>query len=313
MDSYEISANAKINLFLRICGKLPNGYHKLYMVMQEVDISDEVTVNIDPSGPSGIDVICGDLTGLDPKKNLCYKAADRFYARLHKKLVSEGTKERIVFPHTEIVLKKGIPNQAGMGGGSSDAAAVLLALQEHFGNPFDKAELNETAVNIGADVPFFLYGGTGLCEGVGEVVTQLEDFPKWPMLIVKPQQGVSTARSYSEVDRIDLPPVDKDRYEELFRKLSETGGDMDKAEEIIKENRELFINDLQIPGIDEVPVIRDIIASLEDAGSSLALMTGSGSAVFGLFKTEDEASEARDRLAADSRFSDCDFFVTKMI
>ena len=313
MDSYEISANAKINIFLRICGKLPNGYHKLYMVMQEIDISDDVTVNLDSERPAGIDVVCSDLTGLDPTKNLCYKAADRFYARLHKKLVSEGTREKIVFPHTEIILRKGIPNQAGMGGGSSDAAAVLLALQEHFGEPFNEEELNETAVNIGADVPFFLYGGTGLCEGVGEEVTQLDAFPKWPLLIVKPRQGVSTARSYSEVDKLDLPPLDKSRYEELFRELLETDGDLDRADEVLDRNRELLINDLQAPGIDEVPVIRDIISSLEKEGASLALMTGSGSAVFGLFKTTEDAEKVRKALASDARFSDCDFFVTGMI
>lgn len=313
MESYEITANAKVNLFLKICGKLPNGYHKLFMVMQEIDICDDVTVNIDSNRPAEIAVICDGMDNSDPKKNLCYKAADRFYARYHKKLVDEQTKERIVFPFTEIVLTKRIPSQAGMGGGSSDAAAVLVALQEHFGNPFSDEELNEIAVNCGADVPFFLYGGTCLCEGVGEVVTQLEKSPKWPMLIVKPHIGVSTPRSFEQADKMAISGYDRKAYRAMFDKIVEAGDDMDLVGDIIKENRELFVNDLQAPGIEEVPVIADIIDSLEQQGSTLALMTGSGSAVFGLFKTDASAEKAKDIISKDDRFKDCDFYVCHMV
>ena len=313
MDSYEITANAKINVFLKICGKLPNGYHKLFMVMQEIDIFDDVTVNIDSSRPAEIQIICDGMDNTDPKKNLCYKAADRFYARYHKKLVSENASSRIAFPFTEIVLTKRIPSQAGMGGGSSDAAAVLMALQEHFGCPFSDDELNEIAVNIGADVPFFLYGGTCLCEGVGEVVTPLGDIHMWPMLIVKPSQGVSTPRSFAEADKQEITGFNREEYEKLFADLAEAGDDTDAADALIQKNKALFVNDLQAPGIEEVPVIADIISALDDAGSSLSLMTGSGSAVFGLFRSEDLAAEAKDKLASDGRFADCAFYVTKMV
>ena len=313
MDCYGISANAKINLFLKICGKLPNGYHKLYMVMQELDICDDITVNIDPDRPAGIAVICDGMDDIDPKKNLCYKAADRFYARYHKKLVDDKAKDRIVFPFTEIVLTKRIPSQAGMGGGSSDAAAVLMTLQEHFGSPFTEEELNEIAVNIGADVPFFLYGGTALCEGVGEVVTPLNGFCKWPMLIVKPAAGVSTPRSFAEADKRDITGFDRSQYEKLFMALSDAGDDTEKSGAVIEENRELFVNDLQAPGIEEVPVIKDIIEALDASGSTLSLMTGSGSAVFGLFKSKETADDARDRLSCDPRFSECAFYSTRMV
>ncbi len=313
MDSYEIKANAKINLFLKICGKLPNGYHKLFMVMQEIDICDDVTVNIDQDRPAEIAVICDGMDNTDPKKNLCYKAADRFYARYHKKLVNEKTKYRIVFPYTEIVLTKRIPSQAGMGGGSSDAAAVLMTLQEHFGDPFSEEELNEIAVNIGADVPFFLYGGTAFCEGVGEVVTPIEGFGRWPMLIVKPAEGVSTPRSFAEADKLSIEGFDRKLYEDLIVSLCQAGNDLDKADEIIRSNRYLFVNDLQTPGIEEVPVIRDIIDMLDAEDSSLSLMTGSGSAVFGLFRTEDLAKKAMEHISADPRFASCSFYLTNMI
>ena len=313
METYEITANAKINLFLRICGKLPNGYHQLYTVMQEVDIYDDVTVKIDADRYADINVICEGMEGLDPKHNLCYKAADRFYARLHKKLVAEGTKETIVFPYTEIKLTKHIPSQAGMGGGSSDAAAVLLALQEHFGNPFDDEELNSMAVNIGADVPFFLYGGCCLCEGVGEVVTQLEHAPKCHLVIVKPDQGVSTPRSFAEVDKMDIPEFAREAYQELFDKIYEAGDDVELLDSLIRENEDMFINDLQAPGIEEVPVIKDIIDVLKETGSTLSLMTGSGSAVFGLFKNEELAQKAKQTVEADGRFSSCEVIVTRMV
>ena len=313
MDSYEISANAKINIFLKICGKLPNGYHKLFMVMQEVDIFDDVTVNIDPARPAEIQVICDGMDNSDPKKNLCYKAADRFYARYHKKLVDEKTKHRIVFPYTEIVLTKRIPSQAGMGGGSSDAAAVLMTLQEHYGNPFSDEEINEIAVNIGADVPFFLYGGTCLCEGVGEVVTQLEGLAKWPMLIVKPPQGVSTPRSFAEADKQEITGFDRESYSRMFEEFVRAGDDIDRAAELIEKNRHLFVNDLQAPGIEEVPVIADIIEALDKEGSRLSMMTGSGSAVFGLFRSREMAEKAKINLSSDDRFKDCSIFVTVMI
>ncbi len=312
MDSYEISANAKINVFLRICGKLPNGYHKLFTVMQEIDIYDDITVNIDDLRPAGISVVCSGMDGIDPQRNLCYKAADRFYANYHNKLVREGAKYKIVFPYTEIVLTKRIPSEAGMGGGSSDAAAVLMVLQEHYGNPFSDEELNKIAVNIGADVPFFLYGGTCLCEGVGEEITQVEGIPMWPVLIVKPPCGVSTPKSFAMVDSMPVVEFNREEYISLFNSVVEAGDDMDAVEAVITAHKDLLINELQAPGIEEVPVIADIIRSLDDNGSVLSLMTGSGSAVFGLFRTGEQAGSVRDILAADERYKDCDLFVTRM-
>ncbi len=313
MEVYDITANAKVNIFLRICGKLPNGYHRLYTVMQEVDIADEVTVSIDDTREAGIEVICEGLEGTDQKKNLCYKAADRFYANYHNKLVEEGFRNKIRFPYTEISLKKTIPFQAGMGGGSSDAAAVLLVLQEHFNEPFSEEEINRIAVNIGADVPFFLYGGTCLCEGVGEEITRLEGAARWPMLIVKPPVGVSTPRSFAQVDKMEIPPVDTKAYEQMYYELLSAGEDHDRVSDVLKKHKSLFVNDLQLPGIEEVPVISGIISSLDDEGSMLSLMTGSGSAVFGIFKTEEEAKKASLNMSEDPLFKDCQFIVTKML
>ena len=110
IETYKTSASAKVNLFLRVCGRLPNGYHRLYTVMQEIDFSDELIVSIGGEGPSEIVVECEGRSDIDPKKNLCYKAADRFYASLHNKLDAEGSSDgRYAFPRTVIRLKKNIP------------------------------------------------------------------------------------------------------------------------------------------------------------------------------------------------------------
>ena len=198
MDSYEITAYAKLNLFLRVRGILPNGYHSLYSIMQEIDIADNITINIDSKRKTGFDIKCIGRNDIDPEKNLCSKAKDRFLSSLRKKSAQDPSIEgsdkwqRNEFPYIEIVLTKRIPSESGMGGCSSDAAAVLMVLQEHFGNPFTDEELNQLAVNVGADVPFFLYGGTCLCERVGEEIGVVEPLSDIPLLIVKPKEGVSS-------------------------------------------------------------------------------------------------------------------------
>ena len=106
---------------------------------------------------------------------------------------------------------------------------------------------------------------------------------------------------------------DRVAYRTMFDQILAAGSDIDKLEAVIKENRALFVNDLQAPGIEEVPVIADIIESLEQEGSTLAMMTGSGSAVFGLFKTEELAEKARDAISKDDRYTDCDIYVCHMV
>ena len=207
MDSYEITANAKLNLFLRVRGILPNGYHSLYSVMQEIDLADSLTVNIYPERESGFDIRCIGRNDIDPDKNLCSKAKDRFFSYLRKKAGADPSIE-FKIPYIEMVLTKRIPSESGMGGGSSDAAAVLMVLQEHFGNPFTDEELNQLAVNVGADVPFFLYGGTCICESVGEDIRQLESLAGIPLLIVKPSEGVSTPECFHAIDSKPLPEFD---------------------------------------------------------------------------------------------------------
>lgn len=310
MDSYEITANAKLNLFLRVRGILPNGYHSLYSVMQEIDLADSLTVNIYPERESGFDIKCIGRNDIDPDKNLCSKAKDRFFSYLRKKTSADPSKPEFKIPYIEMVLTKRIPSESGMGGGSSDAAAVLMVLQEHFGNPFTDEELNQLAVNVGADVPFFLYGGTCICESVGEDIRQLESLAGIPLLIVKPSAGVSTPECFHAIDSKPLPEFDEDRYENYISGLM--SADKAPLDRFLK-GEDLLTNDLEMPSFESVPLIEEVRNALIATGAGFARMTGSGSAVFAMYEDDAARDKAYEQIKNDPKFADCDLFVSKTI
>ena len=316
MDSYEITANAKLNLFLRVRGILPNGYHSLYSIMQEIDIADTLTINIYPELKNGFDIKCIGRNDIDPKKNLCRKARDRFFSSLRKKASVDpsvpGAKlwAKGKFPNIEVVLTKVTPSESGMGGGSSDAAATLMVLQEHFGNPFTDEELNQLAVNVGADVPFFLYGGTCLCESVGEKITQLNPLAGIPLLIVKPSKGVSTPDCFRAIDSKPLPEFDEDRYSAFIENLNNE--DKTPLERFL-EGKDLLTNDLEMPSVEMVPKIKEAMEMLLESGAEFSRMTGSGSAVFAMYDSEESRDAAYKSIKERPELSGCDVFVSNTI
>lgn len=305
-ESYEITANAKINLFLRVKGTLPNGYHSLYTVMQEIACADQITVNIDDTR-KGFKINCIGRSDIDPKKNLCRKACDRFYSNMKK--IREG----FVPPYTEIELIKNIPSESGMGGGSSDAAAILLVLQEHFGNPFEEEQLLKIAVNVGADVPFFLYGGTALCEKVGEDVTPIGNLAGLGVLIAKPDAGVSTPECFALIDKEPAKPFDGDAYAEYIESLKTPSKDASGILSKITAGGDLLVNDLESPATKLISEISDIRTSLEELGSSYCRMTGSGSAVFALFENLEDAALAKERAKKDAVLSKCNLILAETV
>lgn len=305
-ESYEITANAKINLFLRVKGTLPNGYHSLYTVMQEIACADQITVNIDDTR-KGFKINCIGRSDIDPKKNLCRKACDRFYSNMKK------IREDFVPPYTEIELIKNIPSESGMGGGSSDAAAILLVLQEHFGNPFEEEQLLKIAVNVGADVPFFLYGGTALCEKVGEDVTPIGNLAGLGVLIAKPDAGVSTPECFALIDKEPAKPFDGDAYAEYIESLKTPSKDASEILSKITAGGDLLVNDLESPATKLIPEISDIRTSLEELGSPYCRMTGSGSAVFALFENLEDAALAKERAKKDAVLSKCNLILAETV
>ena len=306
-DSYEITANAKINLFLRVNGTLPNGYHRLYTVMQEIDCADLLTITLDPSR-RGFKINCFGRNDIDPEKNLCKKACDRFYSNL-KKLKGDRFKP----PYTEIDLVKNIPSESGMGGGSSDAAAVLVVLQEHFGQPFSEEDLLRIAVNVGADVPFFLYGGTCLCERVGEVIRPLESLAGLGVLIGKPKAGVSTPECFALMDGEAREPFDEKAYSDYIDSLNVHFRNNSDMIGKFLAGSDLLVNDLEAPAIRLVPEIDAIKKAFTNAGAEYCCMTGSGSAVFALFESRGDAAAAMEQVRDVPALAGCQLYLSETV
>ena len=258
-----LSAPAKINLTLGITGLREDGYHLLESIMQTVSLADTLSFE---RIPSGILLSCNKSHIPTDERNLCYKAARKY---LDAAGISGGIR---------IDLIKCIPDGAGMGGGSSDAAQVLKAMQALYPAEVD---LPRIAASLGADVPFFLKGGTVLCSGIGEVLEPIS-LPQKDSLfcvVTKPEAGLSTPAVYKLYDQSGAA-FSKPLSQEMRARL-ESG-----------DPKALFAalyNDLELPAISQLPEIAARKELLLSLGADAAMMTGSGSAVFGLFREKEKA------------------------
>ncbi|MDD3959065.1 MAG: 4-(cytidine 5'-diphospho)-2-C-methyl-D-erythritol kinase [Oscillospiraceae bacterium] len=297
-------AFAKINLFLRIVGIRKDGYHQLSTLMQSVSLSDTVSLEMALSGGKSQEVpdivMSHNVPGLPTdRKNTMYRAAEIFCA--HKGLSGASIRIR---------ADKRIPSQAGLGGGSADAAAVLLLLNQGAPEPLTKDALRGVAAIVGADVPFFIDGGAALCEGVGERITHVHPFAGLPVLIAKPGKGVSTPRAYQRYDAKKIPfspdPFPSGADASVFR-TSEA-----PVSERFAGLRPWLGNDLEETAIDIVPEIEPMLAFLKGVGSGYSAVTGSGSAMFAVF--DDRGSRDRAARAFADRFgSNCVLFSCETI
>ncbi len=272
-----VEAPAKVNLFLRMDGTREDGYHLLFSAFQTLSLCDEITVRIRPRREDEKDsagvVIGSNSSALpkDPFKNTAFLAAYRF---LEKMACREYT--------VQIDMIKNIPSQAGLGGGSSDAASVLAAMDTLFPGKVSREDLLKIAVSIGADVPFFLTGGTALCEGIGEIVTPLPELAGLPMLLMKPQRGVSTPACYKAFDAMGGKNITEEEKTLLKSVMTDPASPADR----LRLASVYWTNDLQAPAIASVPEIEDGIRLMADGGAVFSAMSGSGSAVFGFFDQE---------------------------
>ena len=272
-------APAKVNLFLRMNGRREDGYHLLFSAMQTIGIYDTVKLEVLPSAPSQKPKIDfkSNLPYLtaDPKKNTAVKAAVLFLDAIDEAY------------DVSIEIEKNIPSQAGLGGGSSDGAAVLMALDELLPGRVLPEQLLSMAVKIGADVPFFLKGGTMLCEGVGEVMTDLPNLANIPMLILKPSAGVSTPKCYAKFDEMGLSGISEEEKSSILREFR-SDISMTSSCMCVRNSATLWKNDLQIPAMLEVPCMQEGLELMRRNGAVFSAMSGSGSALFGLFETEEQ-------------------------
>jgi len=265
-------AHAKVNLDLRVLGTRPDGYHELRTVFQSIALHDTITAQ-EKAGPFVLKCRTPGVP-LDDR-NLVWRAA----AALWKALGRAGDPA-----DTVVTIEKAIPMQAGLGGGSADAAAALQVLGRLWGGA-PLSLLREVAGGIGSDAPFFLSGGTALGLGRGEEVYPLVDLPRHWIVLVRPPFGVSTVEAYSWYDEDRAAGVREPRIDVQILPVPWSS----RAAQMI--------NDLEAPVIRRHPEIGTIKAALREAGASAAAMSGSGSVVFGLFRTRPAAARALRPLA----------------
>ncbi len=264
-----VLAPAKINLTLNIEGRREDGYHLLSSVFQSISLADEVVLEVE----EGINGIC--LTLSDPllpadERNTAYKAARVFYEALG------------ISPCVRIFVQKIIPQQAGLGGGSADAAAVLVGLNALYNQPFSIEQLCVLGEKVGADVPFCIVGGTAFVEGIGEIITPLSALSPCFVLIVKPPIGVSTKEAYAAVDSKETVRADQAAMLKAIENddITAVGAQLSNAFEQALAIRE----------------VEDVLDRLRKSDTVGAMMSGSGSAVYALFKDIDSAKACRHNL-----------------
>ncbi|MBQ1452108.1 MAG: 4-(cytidine 5'-diphospho)-2-C-methyl-D-erythritol kinase [Clostridia bacterium] len=257
-----IRAYAKINLMLDILGKTEDGYHNLFMIMQSIGIYDDVTVEL-AGRPNTVTITCSEEAIPTDRKNIAHKAAKAFMAKLDRKPA----------PGVKIHIEKNIPFAAGLAGGSADAAAVLFALNILTGANYDIEELCAIGVKIGADVPFCLKGGTMAALDIGQVLAPLPPFENKYIVLVKPDQSVSTKAAYDAFDTAGyLRHCDRDGMVHAL-----ANQDDKTVYSKIKNIFEQFV---------EVPDRVDIKAIMLAHNAKAACMSGSGPSVYAIFDSE---------------------------
>ncbi len=266
-----VQSPAKINLFLDITGKRSDGYHIINTVMQSVSLYDDVIVTLE-NDSNEIRLSCSKDEIPCDSTNTAYKAAELFFE--HTGIKRKGVSIRI---------KKRIPSQAGMGGGSTDAAAVLYALNELTDSRLTKEELAELGEKIGADVPFCVYGGTMSASGIGTILSPLPDMPDCFFVIVMPDFRISTKEAYESSDRLGYDTVKS--IEPLTNAVC--SGNASQTASLLYNKFE------EVADIEEIGNIKSM---MKESGALGALMTGSGSAVFGIFDEKEKAEECEDIL-----------------
>lgn len=264
-------APAKVNLTLEVVGKRADGYHELRSVMHSIGVYDRLIIEKNDNDEIG--VTCNEKI---PQLNTAYLAAERFKAYIN-------------CPGVNIQIEKNIPSEAGLGGASADAAGVLYGMQALFGD-IDENVMSSIGKSVGADVPFCLFGGCALAEGIGERLIRLQPY-KLNLLLVKGKRGISTGKLFGVLDfeRYIKKPSNENLSQRLINAMN---------------NRYAILplhNDLIRPAVEFAPEISDYMDRMLSLGASSTLMTGSGSVVYGVFETRELAERACEN------FNDCTY------
>lgn len=264
---------AKVNLFLRVVGKREDGFHELCSLMAPIDLQDEVEILM---GGEGIRVFCSHPGVPEDHTNLAHRAAVLFYSALAEKTGSSQS------PRVAVTIDKKIPPGGGLGGGSSNGATVLMALNEVFSQPFSQKELMDMGLALGADCPFFMIGGPAIATGVGEKLVLYEDLPPLYLVVCDPGVPASTAEVFKNYD---------------FKLTSGPRYNMNTGLNLLSKGqgvwgRENLQNDLEGSACELYP---EIGSAKEEMGMLLqrkVYMSGSGSSLFALYPGAEEARQA---------------------
>ncbi len=266
-----VSANAKVNLFLDIKDKRPDGYHNISSVMHSLDLHDSIDLSFKDKNEI-------EITSQNPflpkdERNISFKTAQRFLEEI-------GEKRGIL-----INIRKRIPIGGGLGGSSTDGAAVLTGLNYLFGKPFSEEKLLKIAASLSADMPFCMKKGAALCEGIGEILTPLPTFSCCFAVIISPKFSLNTKAMYElydeELNKKDYSP------NEMVASLSENS--------VLRASSNLY-NAFEGPAVKLKPEIGIYKERLLKEGAKGALMSGSGSCVYGLFDNKNEADALTEKL-----------------
>jgi len=271
LEQCVLKAYAKVNLTLDVIGKLPNGYHQVRMIMQQIDLHDEVILT---PMKSGIKLVTNSPFIPVDHRNIAYKAARIMLKRYN---IKSGI---------HIKIDKQIPVSAGLAGGSTDAAAVIKGMNSIFELGLSLEEQMAIGLELGADVPFCIMGGAALAEGIGEKLTPIEGVKEGWMVLAKPNIGVSTKEVYQnlEWDKIGKHPNTENMLEAI----------MDSDIHTVSEE---LCNVLEEVTINLYPAVKELKDRFWEYGAFGVLMSGSGPSVFGFFKSYEKAKKAQKNLS----------------
>ena len=290
-ESRALRAPAKINLGLRLLGVRDDGYHTLESVFAPIEIWDELELEVSPGEfqidlevePSSREDLPVALAGVTAgPENLAVRAAAAF------------CKQTGLEAHIRLRLRKRIPAGAGLGGGSSDAAAVLLGLASVFEGAVADETLRDLALSLGADVPFFLNPAPAFVTGIGEKIDVLADFPPLDLVVVNPGISLATAEVFRAADALRSALTESEPGSTM-RAISRLRGETDDLAPALGD---LLINDLEPAARRLCPPVARLVNRLREAGAIGVSMSGSGATVFGVFESGGRASQAAERLRA---------------